>query len=308
MTSERRKVVAKATLMLVLLCLIWGLTFPATKAAVETTDPIHFVTVRFLLATIILTPFLLFRRKSSFVPEPKPVDNEKGIHTKSVWIRGGIIGLLLLLGFSLQVYGMKYTTASRSGFFTGLLVVMVPIIAWAFRTSKTHWSIWLGLVPALIGTWLLADPSGGGMNRGDWLTIVSALTFATQMVVLESIVRDARQNILKLTYVQIVVIGAGALIWSLIEGNPFLMTPVGWAAAGYNALFGSIAAVWLQTRYQPDVPASQAALIFTLEPVFAAIFAWMLLGDSWTTRGLFGAALILSAMSASSYSVSRIEE
>ncbi len=284
--------------MLILLCVFWGMTFPATKAALDVTDPIHFLTLRFGLAAIVLLPFMVFRKRSS-KKKSSEHGNSSGHYTGfkalPAWQRGALIGLFLLIGFTLQVAGLKYTTASRSGFFTSLLTILAPIFAWTFRTSKTHWATWVGLIPAITGIYLLADPDSGGLNKGDLLTIGCAVAFALQMVVLEALARD-RDDVWELTYAQIIVIGSGALTWSFIAGNSFHITPVGWAAAGYTAIFGSIIAVWLQTRFQPTVPAGHAALIFTFEPVFASILAWLLLGDSWTTRALIGAGFILGAM------------
>jgi len=150
----------------------------------------------------------------------------------------------------------------------------------------------------------MADPEIGGMNIGDWLTIACAFAFALQMVVLKAVARKGG-DVWMLTYAQMVVVGAGALIWSLVEGNALMIEPRGWLALGYTAIFGSVIATWMQTRFQPQVPAGNAAIVFTLEPVFAALFAWMLLSEGWMLRGLMGAALILAAMVISSLSAVR---
>lgn len=92
-----------------------------------------------------------------------------------------------------------------------------------------------------------------------------------------------------------------ALTWILIDGKPFAMNGAGVLAVLYTGIFGTVVAVWMQTRFQPEVPAGHAALIFQLEPVFAGTFATILLGDIWTVRALFGAGLILAASSLSSF-------
>ena len=318
---------AIANTMLVLLTLIWGMTFPATKIAVQVTDPIHFIALRFILASFLLIPFLLTRIVKGNGGKPvsrAPSKPDNGNVTivdcavtsrtadnllayfsrRSLLVRGALVGTLLCIGFSLQVTGMKFTTASRSGFFTGLLVVMVPPIAYMVRTSKAPVSSWIGIAPALVGIYLLADPKTGGMNLGDWLTIACAFVFAFQMVFLEAVAGPAA-DAWKLTAIQVFVIAIGATSLSLISGNQFRIEAPGWVAVGYTALFGTLIAVWLQTRFQPDLPAAHAALVFTLEPVFAGFFAWLLLGDQWTTRSLLGAALILIAMAVSSAGIRR---
>ena len=137
------------------------------------------------------------------------------------------------------------------------------------------------------------------MNAGDWLTIGCAFAFALQMIVLEASVKP-RDSIIDFTFAQIIVVFLGGLAWCIVEGASFRVTPSVWMALIYTGVFGSLTAVWLQTRFQPMVPAGHAALVFTLEPVFAAGFAYLLLGETWTTAGVAGAGLVLIGMIISS--------
>jgi len=276
--------------MLVLLTVIWGGTFPATKTALELTDPIQLIALRFWLAIIVMLPFLKRLRRSSGID----VDRGAGLG-KEVWVGGSWVGLWLFVGYVLQTVGMKYTTASRSGFFTGLLVVLTPIAAYLFRTSKVSASAIIAVPVSLFGVYLLADPKLGALNIGDWLTIGCAAAFALQMVSLESVVKRVK-DIWGLTFVQMLTLGVGSLIWALIEHRPFAVSGWGWLAVIYTGIFGSIIATYLQTRYQPEISAGSAALIFALEPVFAGLFAFILLHDPWSLRSLVGALVILAAM------------
>jgi drug/metabolite transporter (DMT)-like permease len=311
----------KATVMLVILCAIWGLTFPITRMSVVDTDPIQFIALRFGLAFPVLYSFLMLRYRGRIRPTAGDSDEYaaaanvglSGVWVtlrngplRNVWLRGATIGIILFAGFSFQVLGLEHTTASRSGFFTGLLVVLTPPVAMFLRTSHTPRVAWLALLPALIGIYLIADPETGGMNIGDWLTICSAVMFAIQMVILEALTRSEAES-RALTIAQVFTIGLLAGMWSLIQGNVFEMTTTGWIGIAYTAIFGSVIAVWLQTRFQPNVPAAHAGFIFALEPVFASLFAWMLIGESWTFRGLTGAAFILGAMGISSFALSRAD-
>ncbi|MBZ0264085.1 DMT family transporter [bacterium] len=327
-TSRSRRHL-RSTLMLILLCGIWGLTFPATKAALEVTSPLHFLALRFSIAAVIMSIFFAFNRfrnlrKKQILPDTHAIspvgstvlgsDAESLSNQKSatgfgngIWLRGTIVGLFLLLGFALQVIGMKYTTASRSGFFTGLLVVITPIIALLFRTSKTHWLSWMGLIPAIIGVYFISDPGSGGLNLGDWLTIGCAFAFSMQMVVLEVVARK-KDDVWRLTFVQVAVIGLGGIVISLILGQSFHMNLIGWGAVMYTAIFGSIIAVWMQTRFQPEVPAGHAAMLFTSEPIFASLFAFILLGETMTTSTIIGAAFVLSAMLTSSFGLVKLDK
>lgn len=281
--------------MLILLTVIWGMTFPATRSALSVTNPMQFLALRFLIAVGLSTPFMILRNRSS--NRDKVLSLGIG---RATWGGGAAVGLLLLIGFALQTVGMKYTTASRSGFFTGLLVVLTPLLAMLFGTSRVSKVTLVAIPISVAGVWLLANPDIGGLNIGDWLTIACALAFALQMVTLESVAGKGH-DVLQLTYVQMVTLLIGALLWCMIESAPFTITANGWMAAIYTGLFGGVVAVWMQTRYQPEVPAGHAALIFILEPLFAGLFAWMLLGESWSSQGVIGAGLICAAMGLSSF-------
>lgn len=270
------------------------------KIGVANTNPIQFLALRSTSALILLFLGLLlvpaFSRNKGNAGRLKI----RELFTGPAFRDGFIVGLFLLAGFLLQVSGLKYTSASRSGFFTSLLVVLVPPLAFIFKTSKVHPLIWFGLLPAVGGVYLLADPGSGGLNKGDLLTIACALVFASQMIVLETVMKK-RHNTWVLTFAQLVALSLGSIAWSVIEQQPFVIEASGWIAVGYTAVFGSLIAIWLQTRFQPEVPASHAAIIFILEPVFASLFAWILLGEIWTLRGLAGAGMILAAMFISSF-------
>ncbi|MFC2150792.1 DMT family transporter [Calditrichota bacterium] len=280
--------------MLFALCAVWGGTFPATKLAVSITNPLHFLTLRFLIASllILLAALVYPPLRNLFVSTYKTV----GI---SLYRYGILIGVLLFLGFLLQTVGMKYTTASRSGFFTGLLVIIVPLLALLFRSSQMPLLATMGVIPALAGIYLLADPKLGGLNLGDTLTIACAVVFALQMVVLEIAMRKVK-DVLAITAVQIFTVAILGLIISLIIGLPFQISATGWFAAIYTSLLGTLLAIWMQTRYQPEVPAGYAGLIFSAEPIFAGVFAWLILEDTWSSKGLIGAGLILLGMIVSS--------
>ncbi len=284
---------SRPVLMLIALTAIWGMTFTATKTALSITDPIHFIALRFGIATAILTPFIL-----------RYFDNRYLL----IYLKSGLVGLLLFISYILQTVGMKWTTASRSAFFTGLLVIFTPLVAFILRTSRVSWANYLSAIVALSGVWLMAEPQTDGLNQGDVLTIFCALTFAFQMVSLEWMLKNVNsfglqtkrkqynRLIIVVTYIQIFVVALCAFGWGWIEGKPLQLSINGMYGLVYNVLFGSLVAVYLQTRYQPMVPAGYAALIFSFEPVFAAIFGSLIMGDKWTLRGLTGAFIILLAM------------
>lgn len=289
--------------MLALLTMIWGLTFPATKAALSTTTPLQFLALRFLLGSTVFYLWLIWKNRKGGVSPASTLGK--------LWKPGVGIGILLMTGFILQAQGLKYTTASRSGFFTGLLTIFAPILAMLFKTSRVSLSVWMALPVAGAGVFFLAEPEYGGLNRGDVLTIACAGVFALQMIALEGFFnldrkrsgKDAGSSVDGISLYQMAVTAIGCLLLALIEGKPLTITPAGWWGILYTGLFGSVAAVWLQTKFQPAVPAGYAGIIFTLEPLWASFFAWLILGDSWTTRGIIGAGLILAGMAISSLGV-----
>ena len=287
--------------MLVLLTLIWGLTFPATKAALNATTPLQFLALRFMIGAALFIPLMAIRSRRS--------GRRLAGSMKKFGMAGAGVGLLLMWAHILQATGLKYTSASRSAFFTGLLTLMVPLFAILFKTSRTSLAVWLALPVALSGIYLLADPTLGGLNYGDVLTIGCAVVSALQMIALEAADNRIKQrndgksdetSTDALSLSQMLVVGIGCALLALLEGKPLTIAPAGWWGLGYTAVFGSLIAVWLQTRYQPKVTAGHAGMVFTLEPLWAGFFAWMLLGDEWTTRGLIGAGCIIAAMAISS--------
>ena len=279
-----------------LLSVIWGGTFPVIKIGLESVNPVLFITLRFWISLIILAPFLrLLRGKKT------STHGCSGLRfDRCTWKCGIGVGFFLFCGYILQTIGMRYTTASRSGFFTSLLVIVAPILALIFKTSKTPAKSLIGVPIAFLGVFFMADPQAGGFNLGDVLSVGCAFAFAAQMISLESVAHKVNDS-WALAYIQNVTVAVGALIWCLIEGFEFSFGLEGWMAITYTAIFGSILAGWLQTRYQPEVSAGHASMIFMLEPVFASIFAFILLGETWTIRALWGAILILSAMGWSSF-------
>ncbi len=299
------------TLMLILLTMVWGSTFPVTKAALSVTDPIQFLFLRFIISILILTPFLSRLRKQQYIQSQQrsfeDIEPYKLPSKKQFWHFGVRVGVFLFLGYALQVLGLKYTTASKSGFFTGLLVLIAPILAHIFKTSRTPLLVLAGIPLSILGVYLMADPRLGGLNIGDILTIGCAFAFSLQMVSLEY-ARKKMYDPWGLTFSQNVIVSLGALTWILFEGSSFNITSFGWFAAVYTGIFGSIVAGWLQTRFQPETTAGHASLIFTLEPVFAMLFAWILLGEGWTMRSLAGSLAILLAMVWASFVILKQKE
>jgi drug/metabolite transporter (DMT)-like permease len=201
-----------------------------------------------------------------------------------------------LLGYVLQTVGLQYTAAATSAFITYLLVVFVPLLAFVLLGRRPHPVTLVGIALAVVGLVLLTDPGGGGASggfgKGELLTLGCAVAFAAHVVILGETAH--RHDPIRLATVQVAVVGAGCALPGIWMGG-YRFPPTAVAAVVTTALVATALAFVLQVRGQASVPASRAALLLLLEPVFAAIVATAT-GDSLGAIQLLGAALILAAV------------
>ncbi len=270
----------RAELYLLFITFIWGSTFVTTKFLLDGISPFLYIAVRFGLASLLL--LLVFARQL------------RGLHPRAVK-NGVILGLLLAVGFALQTVGLQYTTASKSAFITGMLVVFTPICQFIIerRPPKLGNIIGVGLV--MIGLYFLTSPEGSEFNLGDGLTLLCALLFAIYIVYLDLF--GKLDEPAQLTMMQFVAATLFGIVTTLLfESSHFDPNLEFLAAIGYLALFATVIAIYLQTRYQKDTTPTRSAIIFSLEPVFAAVFAYVLLGEILGTLGLIGGGLIIAGL------------
>ncbi len=278
----------QAHLWLVLATLVWGSTFLAIKVALDDASPLLFNAVRMAIAAVVLVA--MYFRQLRMLPAGA--------------VRAGFaIGTLLWLGYEFQSAGLVYTTASKSAFVTGISVVLVPLLL-AAAGRRIHPFTLAGVAAACIGLYLLCIPASqefslSGINRGDVVTLGCALSFAFEIIVLG---RAAQHySFAQLVPVQITVC-AGWMLLSvpIAERHAFLhLTPALTSALLYTALPGTVACFIIQAWAQRYTPPTHAALIFALEPVFAAFLSYLLIGERLGRRGLLGAAVILAGVLAS---------
>lgn len=257
-------------------CLIWGAAFPLAKLALRDASPMTFTAARFLLATILLLPAM------------------PGT-TRDEWRHGAILGLLLSLGFATQTVGLNLTTASRSGFITALYIPFVPIIVWLVYRTLPERIAAAGLAVALGGMVLLTRPGdlGGGLNLGDFLTLLCAICFAAHMVATGAFSRRFRVERLMLT--QIVASTVLTVIAApLLETPRFTLTPLAGGVVLYEAVLASVVAIRLQLSAQQVLSPTYTALVYTLEPVVAALTSMLLTGDRLSPLQWAGGGLILA--------------
>ncbi len=281
MTAQRR-----AEALLLGATVIWGSTFVVTKGLLDETSPLIYTSIRFLLAALIVA--LLFRRRVFSARE-------------GVALPGIILGLLLFAGFAFQTIGLQYTSASKSAFFTGMLVVFTPI----FHAVAQRWlslprkallaGNLLGVVLSALGLFLLTSPEGSSFTSGDGMTLVSAGLFAAYIVYLDKVSRSI--DAMALTFIVFLSCGlSGGLAAAAFEDIHIVPGADFFLPLGYLTLFATVIALGVQNRYQADTTPTRAAVIFSLEPVIAAVFAYFVRAEQLGPAGIAGGCIIFGGL------------
>lgn len=264
------------TLLLVGVTAVWGWTFVVVQDAIFGFGVLGFLALRFALASVALSPILLF-----------------GI-TRRVLLVGGGIGLVLAMGYLFQTLGLLYTTPTNSGLITGLFVVFAPLADRVlFGVSASRQTI-VAVVLSLLGMALLAGGGPEGVNPGDLLTLLCAAALGVHIALLSRYA--AGHDAGGLTFAQILAMALlFAVLWPF-TGELALPPPEVWVALLITGLLASAGAFYVQTFVQQRLPAARTAIILTMEPAFAVFFGYWLAGDRLVAVQIFGAVLILSAV------------
>ncbi len=262
---------------------VWGLSFTVLKNVLgDEVSPLMFVVGRFALATIVMFP--ICRAGVTRL-------DRRGM------IGGVLLGILIFAGFSTQTYGIGFTTASKSAFITGLSVIFVPIFLLIHRGILPRPIFSAAIVAAVAGMYLLTGPAGGEFNRGDFFTLVCAVAFGAQIYVM-GLVAPGR-DFLALTFVELVTTTLLAAVFLPLESIRFRFSFHLVAAMLFLGLAATAGALVVQTWAQRKTSAVKAGLIFSAEPVFAYMFASILLDEHFNPiQKLGGAIIILAVLSA----------
>lgn len=291
---------------LVLTTLVWGTTFFMAKDVLTHWAPLTYMVFRFSVASVVLV--LMFWRQLAAA-------------SREAWRAGATLGLLMASGFALQAAGQVYTTASKSAFVTGLTTPLVPFVAYAVLRARPGVENLVGVVLASAGGVLILAPQGeGSLNSGDLLTLVATVAFAFHITLLSAYARrfDARQlTVLQITSTAAFVVAAWAALracgivfdqaalpaFVARESQPLVWdAPLAWQLA-YLSTVATVGVFFLWTWGQARSSATHAAVIFSLEPVFATAFAvafrgrseWMG-GRGWAGAGLIFLGIIVSEL------------
>ena len=271
----------KAELGLASVCLAWGSTFVLVKNALDDVSTVLFLALRFTAAAVLLGGLYAIRG---------------GRVTRKGLGAGLLTGALLYSGYLFQTVGLRWTTPAISGFLTGLYIVLVPLFAAVVYAKSPGLSEWVGVLLAGAGMALMTLRSSElAIGKGELLTVGCAVAFAAHMVALSHYSRDLNTDLL--TFLQIATsaaIALGTFWW--VEEVQLRWTPALVTALAVTVVFATAIAFWIQTWAQARTSATRAAVIFSLEPVFAWLTSWLVEGEVLTARGLAGAACILAGI------------
>jgi len=270
----------RAELYLFSLTIIWGSTFVLTKFILIHASPFVYVALRFAFASILF--FILFYKRLKSI-------TYRGI------IKGSVLGILLFIGFVVQTIGLKYTTASKSAFITGLMVVFTPLFQLLIERKPPKIGNILGVILVAIGLYCMTSPQGSAFNIGDGLTLIGAITFGLYMVYLDMYCREFEPS--HLTIVQFVSTTLLALCTIPFLETAYLDIDVNFVLVlFYLVLMPTIVALYVMAKYQQYTTPTRSAIIYSMEPPFAAIFAFLVLGEILGFIGIFGALIIISGL------------
>ncbi|OGR61292.1 MAG: hypothetical protein A2X34_06805, partial [Elusimicrobia bacterium GWC2_51_8] len=208
---------------------------------------------------------------------------------------GFILSLLLSVLYLTQTTGLLYTTASNSGFITGLFIIFIPVFMFFFRRQKPSRLQGVSAALAVCGMWFLTG-GVGGFNLGDALTLIAAAAYSAHLIITDKFVKADADTVM-LAFHQFWMVSAISFGLALIKGCPLGVSSLsGWGVITFLALFPTLSAFYIQMLAQKHSEPFKVGLIFTLEPVFAAVFAWTLGGEKFFWASAAGGFLIVSGM------------
>ncbi|MGL5405908.1 MAG: DMT family transporter [Propionibacteriaceae bacterium] len=281
MTSfHRDRLTTLATAAILLMAMLWGSTFFSIKALIETVPVADMLAVRFTISAVILG---ILGWRHWRMP-------------RRTLIKGIILGVIFTVSQLLQTFGLQGTSASVSGFLTGLYVVATPILAAIIFKDRIPLLTWLAVIIATVGLTVLSLNLSGGMplGFGELLTVMGALGFASHIVAAGHFAQN--EDAMSLTLIQTVFLVIGCWIAAIPGGIQLPTTTFQWGWLLYLAIFCGSLTIFLQIWAQAHVEATKAAVIMATEPVWAALFAIIFGGEHLTGRIIIGGTAILAAM------------
>jgi len=267
--------------------LLWGSTFVVVKNSLDQASVFVFLAARFSLAGLCMAIFRWGALRAARREE----------------IFAGVrLGFFMFGGYAFQTAGLRYTTASNSGFITGSSVVLVPLILAFFWGKRVPLWVYCGTIAAAAGLYFLTVPASSvaHLNRGDVLTFFAAASYAVHIILVGEYTREHSAAALSVLQVLacalmawLTALGADAISWQPMRFEPSSSL---WVGIAVCAVFATAVAFSLQLWAQQYTTPNHAAILFTLEPVFAVATSYVVLGERLGPRSVFGAALVLAGI------------
>lgn len=275
---------------LVFTTFIWGFEFVLVHNAIEIIDANTFNTLRFAVGAVVVMLFQKFRTGNWI----------SSFNTDLIKIAFAL-GSLLFIGFFAQTEGMHYTTVTNAGFITGMNVVLVPVLGTMFFKDSISRLVWIGVGMATIGMVIMTGIVSMSLNKGDFIVFICAIAFAFHINITGKVSGD--HNIIDLATLQMLVVTLLSAImalttedWRLGLDPTLLMQSDIYMSVLVAGALGTGAALIIQTWAQLEISAARVGLVYSLEPIVAAVFGWLLLGEVMGMSGYIGAALIMVGM------------
>ncbi|MBR9973999.1 MAG: EamA family transporter [Bacteroidetes bacterium] len=280
MTTRERKFFPKADRYLLAITLIWGSTFTVTKFTLDDLPPLMLLGTRFLAAALMVGIYTWRDIKAT---------------TRRSLRAGLVLGAMLGAGFALQTVGLVETTASKAGFLTGTMVVFTPLLQLAIERRRPSTGNAISVLIVGAGLYLFTSPAGGEFNTGDLLVLFCAVVFAFYIVYLDVFTKERFDR--EIVFWQFVATSVISFAFSpFVDTTNPDFTPGAIGAVLYLAFFASTIAIFVQSKYQRETTPTKAAIIFTMEPVFAALIAYLVLAEVMSGIEALGAVIMFSGL------------
>jgi len=268
--------------ILLLVAISWGVTFALVQDAIEETPVYTFLFWRFFFAFMLMA-VVAWKHWQTL--------------TRATLVASVILGVLNFSAFAFQTYGLTLTLSSTVAFITGFNVIFIPFLALViFRRSVSVYAV-IGAVIAIVGLWLLTGQSGLGLGAGELYTLICAVLFSLHILFTDRFVQ--RHDVILLVTIQFGVIAAASLIMGSVHDGTILPTTYSYnfvLALVATVLFATVFAFWAQTSMQRFTTPAKTALIFTMEPLSAALFGYFYAGEALSLMQVFGGLLIVAGV------------
>ncbi len=287
----------QSSLMLVLTALIWGLSFVAQSVGMGYVGPFTFNCVRNIIGGLVLIPSIFLLDRLSRQPAAvKRFSIIRGTPAeKRTLLLGGLsCGVALAVASSLQQFGIMYTTVGKAGFITALYIIIVPILGLFFK-KRVSAAVWISVAIAVAGMYLLCINDDFSIGKGDVLVILCAFVFSVHILLIDHF--SPHVDGVRMSCIQFLTSGVLCGICMFLFENPtFRSILAAWLPILYAGVLSCGVAYTLQVVAQKHVEPTVASLILSLESVFAALFGWLILGQTLSMKELFGCLLVFCAI------------